>query len=387
MHNFSDLEEYLDGIAAKMVAGCACLVYKGEKEVYRHYAGWRRVENRDNLKDDTLYRLYSLTKIAITAAVMRLVQEGKAELDMPVGEILKSWRNSEITIRHLLTMQSGLPYPSGEPGTETATKMILDFRAARKSWTTREYADMLAEIPPLFKPGTHFLYGPSYDVLGAVIEEISGMTLGKYLKENLFLPLHMSCTSFKIQDAGSWNRLAGIYSADPATGKFLYRKEKDWAYREDSAFEEGGGGLLSTIDDTMKLALMFQRGGKNVSGQVILTEDSMKRLTENTLDTNEKQQDFCRQFYEWRPALDGSDLKIKECFYGYGMGIRVRILKSRGIDTHIGEFGWYGMSGNYIMVDRESGITAVYLQQMIPGMEKEIHPALRRKICEALYED
>lgn len=138
---------------------------------------------------------------------------------------------------------------------------------------------------------------------------------------------------------------------------------------------------MSTIDDEMKLALMFQRNGRNAEGKAVLSEESVALLSQNALDTKKKRESFAERFFEL------SEENEKICDYGYGMGVRVRIRDGRFPDAPAGEFGWYGMSGSYVLIDRKNRITAVYMQQMIPGMEKQIHPMLRKKIYEGLYEN
>ena len=381
MGNFRKLTAYLEELSQGLVEGCACLVYQGEQEVYRCYAGRRTAEEGEVLKNDTLYRLYSLTKLATAAAVLQLKDQARLGLEDSVENFLPEWKGKGICIRHLLTMQSGLSYPYDTEEAAEVCEVINEFRNTHSHYTTREYAAMLAHTPLMFRPGTDFIYGTSYDVLAAVIEEVSGQTFGQYLQENLFNPLHMDNTMFKISRQDDWERLAGIYSKDEKTGEFYRRWEKDEAYRLDFPFEEGGGGLVSTIDDEMKLALMFQRNGRNAEGKAVLSEESVALLSQNALDTKKKRESFAERFFKL------SEENEKICDYGYGMGVRVRIRDGRFPDAPAGEFGWYGMSGSYVLIDRKNRITAVYMQQMIPGMEKQIHPMLRKKIYEGLYEN
>lgn len=381
MGNFGKLTAYLEEISQGPVAGCACLVYQGEQELYRRYAGRKTTEGGEALENNTLYRLYSLTKLATAAAVLQLKEQKKLRLEDSVETFLPEWKGKGISIRHLLTMQSGLSYPYDTEKAAGVCKVINEFRNTHSRYTTREYAAMLAQTPLMFRPGTDFVYGTSYDVLAAVIEEVSGQTFGEYLQAHLFAPLHMDNTMFKICREKDWERLAGIYSRNEKTGEFYRRWEKDEAYRPDFPFEEGGGGLLSTIDDEMRLALMFQRNGRNAEGKAVLSEESVALISQNALDTEKKRMSFAERFFEL------SEESEQICDYGYGMGVRVCIRDGQFPDAPAGEFGWYGMSGSYVLIDRKNQITAVYMQQMIPGMEKQIHPVLRRKIYEGLYEN
>lgn len=392
--DFTELTAYLNNLTKKAVPSCACLIYLKNEEIYRNYAGYSRIDAMSPVKDDTLYRLYSLTKLYTAAAVLTLYERGLLPLDAAVSQFLPEFAHMQImgtrsnglaetvcaerpvTIWNLLTMQSGLPYCYNNPGAAIwkSRQIMEEFRSGKKRYTTREYARMLACLPLPFEPGTHFLYGAGYDVLAAVVELVSGMRFGEYLDAWILAPMNIRDTAFKISSQADWHRLAGIYRASE-NGGFIEETERNRQYRPDNPFEEGGGGLLSTIDDCMQFMLMLQNRGLSVGGVRILSEDSVRMMSENHLDTEEKLEDFSFQFGE-----DG-----KESPYGYGMGARVRIREDGCRDSKAGEFGWYGMAGNYVLIDPKNQLTVVYMQQTVPGMEKEIHPQLRKMIYRSIW--
>lgn len=395
MGRFDRVTGYLDGLMEKGIAGGACLVVKGKEEVYRHYEGYADVAGGREPGERTLYRLYSLTKLYTAVAVFTLCEEGKLRLEDAVSDYLPEFAHMEvmrtrgnglaemveagtaITLRHLLTMQSGLSYPYDNQGAavRSTRERIESFRSGNKNYSVMEYARMLASVPLAFEPGTHFLYGTGYDVLAAVVEAASGMRFGEYLDQAVLGPMGLRDTMFKINEVDDWNRLAGIYSWNESDGKFRLLKEKDKQYRPQFSFEEGGGGLVATLDDCMRFLLMLQNGGVSETGVRILPERYIELMAEDQLDTVEKLEDYRHQF--------GG-----ESDYGYGYGVRVKKKNCEPgeFDSPAGEFGWYGMSGNYVLIDRVNQLTLVYMQQMIPGREKEIHGELRKLIYQAIFE-
>ncbi|MBT9778571.1 serine hydrolase [Clostridium sp. MCC353] len=392
--DFTELTAYLTNLTKKAVPSCACLIYLKNKEIYRHYAGYSRIDTMSPVKDDTLYRLYSITKLYTAAAVLTLYERGLLSLNADVSQfipqfahmhVMRTRRNGmaetvlaerPVTIWNLLTMQSGLPYCYNNPGAAIwkSGKIMEEFRSRRGFYTTREYAEMLAGLPLPFEPGTQFLYGACYDVLAAVVEIVTGMAFGEYLESRILSPMKIRNTAFKIHSQADWHRLAGIYKIGK-DGCFIEAAERNRQYCPENPFEEGGGGLLATIDDCMKFMLMLQNKGLSADGVRILREDSVRMMSENQLDTAEKLEDFGFQFGEWG----------KDSPYGYGMGVRVRLREDGCKDSPAGEFGWYGMCGNYVLIDPQNQLTVVYMQQTVPGREKEIHPELRKIIYRSIW--
>lgn len=398
MADFSELTRYLEHLTQNGIASGVCLIYLENREIYRHYAGWENVKNQTPLRDDTLYRLYSLTKLYTAVAVFSLVEKGLMGLDDAVSRFLPEFgrmnvlRTREnglpesisaqrpVTIQHLLAMQSGISYPydSGGAAIWKTREIIEAFRKERKNYTTREYAGMLSEVPLAFEPGSHFLYGAGYDILAAVVEVATGMRYGDYVKKAILEPLELEETRFKIEKPEIWGRLASICRYDGKRGCFEEVPEKNQQYYLGFPFEEGGGGLLATVDDCMKFMLMLQRGGVGINGRRVLKEDTVRYMTNNQLDNEDKQKDFAAQFGELQSGGASSE-------YGYGCGCRVRMRKKGEADSPVGEFGWYGMSGSYVLMDSDNQLAVVYLQQMVPGREREIHPELRRLIYKTVF--
>ena len=385
---WSRLGGYMDQLCSEKISGCACLVYEGQTERFRRYCGLRDVERELAPDRDTLYRIYSLTKLYTAVAVLQLLESGKMHMGDPVAEYLPEYRSlwvnqvaangwnevkqakNPLLVGHLLTMTSGISYAYDNDGpTMRRTKEAVEkFRREHKDFTTREYAALFAGIPLAFEPGSHFLYGAGYDVLAAIIEVVSGKQFGEYLRGHIWEPLGLKSTMFRLRDARDRENLCGMYGTkEPESGEQEHPydltriTDRDRFFRPESRFEEGGGGVLSTMDDYMRFLRLLMGGGA-LDGERILAEESVQRMRTNWL-TEEQIREF---------PIPG---------YGYGCGVRVRVTAD-GVGP-AGEFGWYGMSGSYALVDPVHELCFLYLQQMIPGRDREVHPELRR----CLYED
>ena len=218
---WSRLGGYMDQLCREGISGCACLVYEGEAERFRRYCGLRDVERGLAPDGDTLYRIYSLTKLYTAVAILQLLEAGKLHMEDPVAEYLPEYRSlqvnevaangwnevreakSPLQVGHLLTMTSGISYAYDNDGpTMRRTKEAVErFRREHEDFSTREYASLFADIPLAFEPGSHFLYGAGYDVLASVIEVVSGELFGEYLRGHIWEPLGLKSTMFRLRDA------------------------------------------------------------------------------------------------------------------------------------------------------------------------------------------
>lgn len=383
MRRWKKLDAYIDELCSKDIAGCSCLIFKNGMEQYRKYAGKCNLETGERPNENTLYRIYSLTKLYTAVAAFQLIEQEKLQLDAKVSDFIpeykslnvnhvaeNGWNNIEeaktpLLISHLLTMRSGISYSYDNDGpTMCQTKRtVMNFRQKKEDYTVQEYARLFSKIPLAFEPGTHFLYGAGYDVLAAIIEIVSGKKLGDYFQHYIWDPLELKNTMFRFRNIKDKYNLCRMYQRIE-NEKLQLVVDRDQFYQPGKKFEEGGGGVLSTLDDYMKFQQCLLDGGiwKN---ERILSEKYVNLMHTNVL-TQEQIKDFTIPNY------------------GYGYGVRVRI-KGEG-KTPIGEFGWYGSSGSYGLIDPVNHLCFLYMQQMIPGNEKEIHSKLRRYLYEGFSE-
>lgn len=341
------------------IAGANLLVEKDGQEICYCQAGMADREAQKEFKRDTIFRLYSQSKPVTAAAAMILMERGKLDLYQPVSRFLPSFANLKVwnkeenraipaarpmMVHDLLKMTSGLVYPDsmtvpGLAAEQVFAQLVEAIENGEPTMTTREVADALAECPLLFEPGEGYNYGTSADVLGAVIEAVSGMEYSEFLEKELFVPLGMKDTAFWVPEEKQ-DRLAKVYETVPQkdgtnklelyTGHNLGIQNKMTRKPE---FASGGAGLVSTLDDYMQFARMLQQGGSQ-NGVQILRPETVKYMTGAQL--NDVQQKAFAQRMLWQD--------------GYSYGNLMRICKNPGQSGMIskeGEYGWDGWLGPY----------------------------------------
>lgn len=337
------------------VAGMNLLVEKDGKEICYCEAGMADREENKPIRRDSIFRLYSQSKPVTAVAAMILMERGELDLGQPVSDILPAYANMTYVqngemkpcmnpprVHDLMQMTSGLVYPdlSIAAGCETARVFEeADKRLySENPMTTLEMANALAECPLLYEPGTSWKYGTSADVLGAVVETVSGMKFGEFLEKEVFVPLGMRDTGFWVPQEKQ-ERLASVYETvvDGKGEKSLIRYGGNHlAIRYDMAkapaFESGGAGLASTLDDYMKFARMLLNGGE-LNGVRILKPETVKYMTGGQL------MPLQQESYDKWIGLSG-----------YSYGSLMRICKNPGQACCIakeGEYGWDGWLGCY----------------------------------------
>ena len=376
--NFSKLEQYLDSLYDVHVPGCDLVIYKDHEQVYRHMAGYRDAKRTQPVRGDEAYCLYSATKVITTCAVMQLVEQEKINLDDPVSRYLPSYANlcvrqgeaivpakNTMTIRHLLSMQSGLDYNTNSPAIQ---KVLAETNGHA---TTRQLVDAFVEEPLSFEPGTNFLYSLSHDVLGAVIEVVSGKRFSEYLKENIFSPLGLETIAFNLKEEDQ-GRICAQYEFDDQTKSLKSLPEKVTVYRMSDQYESGGAGLISDVKDYSLFLDAIACGGKTVDGTSILSPEMIQLWSANQLGPVSR-----RSFDEWNRRG-----------YSYGLGVRTRVTLTKGGPGTIGEFGWDGAAGAFAMIDPHRHISAFYAMHVKNyGYNYDvIHPNIRTLIYQGFDE-
>ena len=344
-----------DSIENSEIAGANFLVVKDGKEMVYVQAGLADRETGRKIERDTIFRLYSQTKPVTSVAAMILMERGLLDFYAPVSDFLPSFAQMyvakgeervpctrQILVNDLLNMTSGLVYP--DEGTEAGrvTDQIFGEACSRlhgeSPMTTRELADKLASCPLAFAPGSSWAYGASADVLGAVIEVVSGKRLSKFMQEEIFEPLEMKDTAFWVPKEKQ-SRLARAYETVEKEngGKELVLYTGDnLAICNDMAkppaYEAGGAGLASTLDDYSRFAAMLLNEG-SLDGVQILKPKTVEFFRSGELLPAQQ-----NSFRNW-VGLEG---------YSYGNLMRVCKNPSQsGMMTRKGEYGWDGWLGMY----------------------------------------
>lgn len=370
--DFTRMTDFLNTLPSKGIPGVDCIIKKGYETIYRYYTGYADREEKTEMQGDELFNLYSATKPITCVAVLQLYEKGKILLNDPVGNYIPEYKNLKVvhrlpnsesyilpatkpmTILQLLTMTSGLDYDLDTPEIRKVVKET-DGKAP-----TMAVIKALAEKPLCFEPGEHWQYSLSHDVLAALVEAVSGQKFEDYLKENIFKPCEMTDTTFGFTPEVE-KRMMAQYIRNLETGK-VTRTESKSRHTLGSEYQSGGGGLISSVKDYSNFVAAMANEGYTHTGKRILSKHTIDLMRANHL-TPQQQSD-----YNWA-HLKG---------YGYGLGVRTHITYAGGdSNSPIGEFGWAGAAGCYLLIDPENNISMFYTQHMLNNMETYVHPRLR----------
>ncbi|WP_195986595.1 serine hydrolase domain-containing protein [Clostridium sp. D53t1_180928_C8] len=349
------------------LAGVSIYAVKDGKEVFSKQFGYSNLEEKIEIKRDTIFNIYSMTKPITAAAAMICVERRLFSLDTPVSKFLDGFKNQkvlcngkledvhrEVVIKDLLTMTSGVAYPSD---TEVGIKVnevvneAIEKELMGKPLKTIEFCNKLGQVPLEFQPGEKWAYGFSADILGAVIEVVSGKKYRDFLKDEFFKPLEMIDTDFYVPEE-KWNRFAKVYEYFEEEPKLRPYNGYNLAIMRQNklpGFESGGAGLVSTYDDYLHFDIMLINDGIYKNNR-ILSKESIEFMRTNHL--NEEQ----IKTYDWE--------KLK----GYGYGALVKVLKdknSANTPGAIGQFGWGGWAGTESVIDPENNTIILYFIQRI----------------------
>ena len=345
-------------------AGVSLLILKDGEELCHVREGFADTTSGKPLQRDSIFRLYSQSKPVTAAAAMILADRGVIDLMAPVDQYLPGFANPRVieadgTIRpalrapwiiDLLGMTSGLCYPDLDPAGQCADRVfredheqILD----SGGMSTLEFCNRLGELPLAFDPGAHWRYGTSADILGAVIEAASGKRFGEFLREEIFEPLGMKDTAFWVPEEKR-DRLVTCYRRVPGgLEEFNSLHLAVGRYDVEPAFESGGAGLVSTLDDYAAFARMLMNGG-TAEGRRILSEAAVRFMTAPQLNENQ-QKDM------W------------ENLSGYNYSCLMRVCDHPGravLFTEKNEYGWDGWLGTYFANLPDRGITFLLAQNV-----------------------
>jgi CubicO group peptidase (beta-lactamase class C family) len=347
------------------VKGASALILHRGEELYFNAFGEADSERGTPMSRDTIIRLYSMTKPVTAVAVMLLAERGRLDLWDPVSMYLPCFKGQKVwdetlgevpakrdnTIYDLLNMTSGITYPdeNTEPGRRMKA-MVDDFVARREQGErvdTKEYVRGIASIPLCFQPGDRWMYGFSADVLGGIVEAVSGMSYGAFLERELFEPLEMPDTRFYVPE-GKRGRLAQHYDMTEKGVLIPHKGSHLGEYcGEDVAFESGGAGLVSTLDDYAHFAMMMVKKG-TYKGRRIMGRKTVEFMTQNRLTASQAR------------SVDWDSMR------GYGYGCLMRVLMDQGAagsNASLGEYGWDGWTGNYVTMDPCEELVLLYFIQ------------------------
>ena len=382
--------KYID--AGKIAGALTVIARRGE---IAHFSplGLADVERNKPVREDTIFRIYSMTKPLTTVAFMTLVEQGLVALDDPVHRVIPEWKDLGVyqggfmeTFRttrpgrpmlmiDLLRHTSGLTYGFQQTTNVDAAYRKLQVGERTKDTTLEEMVSQLANIPLEFSPGTAWNYSVSTDILGYLIGKISGKSFDDYLRSHIFEPLGMTDTDFHVP-AEKVSRLGGCYSATPKGGFVLFDDPSKSTYLDAPRLLSGGGGLVSTAHDYLRFCRMLLNSG-TLDGAQILSPKTIQLMTLNHLPDGKD-----------LPALSRS--LFSEVTYngvGFGLGFAITLDNTQTmLPGSVGDYSWGGAASTYFWIDPKEDLITIFMAQLLPSTTYPIRRELRTLVYSSFTE-
>jgi CubicO group peptidase (beta-lactamase class C family) len=386
------LDAYLDGFVERgRHKGSLLVITRGGRIAHVSHRGQRDAEAGLAVQPDTIWRIYSMTKPITSVAAMMLYEEGALSLFDPVAKFIPSFEDlrvyrhgmaaAPVTVRaaepmlvwHLLTHTSGLTY-----GFQQANAVDEAYRAAGffldppPDHDLASACDVWAGLPLLFEPGTEWNYSVSTDVVGRIVEVVSGQSLAEFFAQRIFEPLGMTDTGFSVSEADR-PRMTALYAHDPETATAVLYPGVDAVSTEPPKLLAGGHGLASTAADYHRFTQMLLRRGE-LDGLRLLAPRTVDLMTANHLPGNATLTEF------GRPLLD---LVVNEG-YGFGLGLSPLVdpIAAKTLSA-AGEYRWEGAAGTAFWVDPAADMTVLFFTQVLFGSD-DVWVGMRPLVYQAL---
>jgi CubicO group peptidase (beta-lactamase class C family) len=333
------------------IAGATVIIARKGKIAYFQTLGMMDKKANKPMQKDTVCRFYSMSKPITSVAVMMLYEAGKIDLDTPVQRYIPEFKRLKVyvkdgknarqdrkmTVRDLLRHTSGLTY--GFFGNTDVDKMYRAQGVLDKNSSLTEMAAKLGKIPLMFQPGTKWHYGVSTDMLGCLVENVSGQTLDEFFQQRIFAPLDMKDTEFFVRPENA-ARFASCYGPDGNGGLKVSDDAADSNFLKKPRLLSGGGGLVSTARDYMRFAQMLLNKGE-LYGTRLLKTETVEMMTSNQLP----------------------DSVTRGPGNGFGLGFSVKLTDG---ETPKGEYGWSGAASTHFWISPKHDLIAITLTQYMP---------------------
>ena len=380
-----NIKEYLNDTYVKdgKYVGTMTLVSRKGEVAYLDSLGFMDRENEKPMQENSIFRIYSMSKAITSIAIMQLYEKSKFRLDDPVHWYIPSWKNLRVyqsgvypnfltsrperhmTIRDLLTHMSGLTYDfmykSNVDAAYRKTKV-------QQAGTLEEFVEILSTLPLEFSPGDKWNYSVSTDVLGYLVEVISGMKLEEYFKAHIFEPLEMVDTSFSCPEE-KLDRLASLYEHIPDNEPRLL--EIPFL---NTKMASGGGGLFSTMSDYHNFCSMLLHQGE-FNGKRLIGRKTLELMTVNHLPNNQDLTEMSESAFSETPYAG----------VGFGLGFSVMLDPAKSQTTSdIGEYGWGGAASTVFMINPKEEMFIIFLTQLLPSSTYQVRRELRSIVYSAL---
>jgi CubicO group peptidase (beta-lactamase class C family) len=371
------ITQWLSAESAKgTIPGAITMVVRDGKVAYFEAVGVLDPESKAPMTKDAIFRIYSMTKPITSVAIMMLLEQGKLMLEDPVAKYIAAFKDVKVgveskgedgkpklelvdakrpmTIQDLLRHSSGLTY--GIFGNTLVKTAYQDGNVIDYKLNNAQFAARLAKLPLAFQPGTTWDYSHATDILGRVVEVVSGNSLYQFQKENILDPLGMSDTSYYVTDKAKHSRIAESFKDDRKFGTNIEFNDPRLA----EPWESGGGGMVGTVADYARFLTMLTNGG-TFNGKRILGPKTIAYMTGDHMGS----------------VITPGPLYLPGPGYSFGLGFAVR--KEAGVATSqgsVGDYNWGGAGGTYFWVDPKENMFVVFAMQS-PRNRAAFRPILR----------
>ena len=372
------------------IAGCQVAVTRHGHLAYHASLGMRDLERGLPMADDTIFRIYSMTKPITSVALMQLYERGMFQLNDPVHRVIPQWRDHEVyvggegerietrapeapmTFRHVLGHTAGLSYG----GTNHPVDKLYQTAGVRRDAgeTLKSFVDKLAGVPLHYDPGQRWMYSYATDVCGHLVEALSGMSLDRYFDEHILKPLGMVDTAFSVAPA-KVDRFAANYQRTPQKTLTLIDDPRASTYQDQPTFLSGGGGLTATTADYLRFCEMLRQGGE-LDGARILGSRTLRLMTQNHLAGGG----------DLAGLAEGAFSETAYQGVGFGLGFAMTLSEVGAGTLGAGDYYWGGAASTIFWVDPVEDLSVVFMTQLMPSATFNFRGQLKNIIYSAIVD-
>jgi CubicO group peptidase (beta-lactamase class C family) len=354
-------------------------------------------ERAKPMRDDTIFRIYSMTKPITSVALMTLYEQGHFQLNDPVHRYVPSWRNHKVWVsgegedmkteklkrpvsfRDVLSHTAGFTYGGGLPGVGLQHPIDKVYRALKiRSFdapdSMAEFMDKMGQVPLRYQPGERWMYSLATDVCGALVEIISGTPFAQYLDEVIFQPLGMKDTAFQVAPEKK-ERFAANYQREPDKSLKLIDDPEASPFLKEPGFKSGGGGLTGTSADYLRFCEMLRRGGE-LDGHRVLGPRTVELMHMNHLAGGKTLTDMAIGAFS-ETAYDG---------VGFGLGFASTLGEVESGGYGRGDYYWGGAASTIFWVDPKEDLSVVFMTQLMPSATFNFRGQLKNIIYSAILD-
>ena len=380
-------EKYLD--TGKLPCALT-LVERNGHVAHSSALGHMDLERKRPLQEDTIFRIYSMTKPLTSLALMKLVEEGRISLDDPVHRYIPQWRelgvyeggfiggfrtkrtSAPMRVVDLMRHTSGLTYGFQQRTNVDAAYRKLHLGEIPTAVSLEQMIDELAKVPLEFSPGSAWNYGISTDVVGYLVGKVSGQPFEQFLRSRILDPLGMTDTDFMVPAAKA-ARFAACYAATPKGGMVLQDDPQTSFFLKPPTFVSGGGGLVSTAADYLRFCRMLLNGGE-LDGVRLVSPKTLELMSHNHLPGGKDLPDLAVSLFS----------EVTYAGVGFGLGFAVSVSPARGLlPGSPGDISWGGLASTYFWVDPREQLIVIFMTQLTPSATYPIRRELRTLVYSA----